>query len=131
FNYYGCPYIAPPTVSVNNVSGADCPYDLTALVSALPAGITAEWHNLNNTLATSLVSDATNVADGTYFVFGKNSDGCYSLGTQVVVSCSSATNCSAPQTLIAEKITGGVRIRFQSAAFPPPLNSYTVRRRLT
>lgn len=131
FNYYGCPTISVPTVSLNSVSDATCPYNLTTLVSGLPAGITAEWHNLNNTLATSLVADATNVSDGTYFVFGKNSDGCYSLSAQVVVVCSVATNCSAPQTLITEAITGGYRVRFQSAAFPPPLNSYTVKRRLT
>lgn len=131
FNYYGCPFIAVPTVSSNNISSATCPYDLTALVSGLPTGITAEWHNLNNTKTSSLVADATNAADGTYFVFAKNADGCYSLGVQVVLSCSSATNCSAPQTLLVEKITGGFRVRFQSAAFPPPLDSYTVRRRLT
>jgi hypothetical protein len=131
FNYYGCPFIAVPTVSSNNISSATCPYDLTALVSGLPTGITAEWHNLNNTKASSLVADATNAADGTYFVFAKNADGCYSLGVQVVLSCSTATNCSAPQTLTVEKITSAFLIKFQSAAFPPPLNSYTVRRRLT
>jgi hypothetical protein len=131
FTYYGCPAIATPIVSLNSVPAADCPYDLTALVSGLAAGITAEWHNLNNTNTSSLVADPTNVSDGTYFVFGKDSNGCYSLPAQVIVVCTGATNCSAPQTLLVESITGGFRIRFQGAAFPPPLNSYTVKRRLT
>lgn len=131
FTYYGCPAIAAPIVSINNITSASCPYNLTLLVSGLPTGITAEWHNLNNTSTSSLVPDATQVQDGSFFVFGKNSDGCYSLGVSVIVSCSSGTNCSAPQNLIVEAITGAYRIRFQSAAYPPPLNSYTVKRRLT
>lgn len=131
FTYYGCPAIATPTVTSNSVSGATCPYNLTALVTGLPVGITAEWHSLNNTNSSSLVPAPTTVSDGTYFVFGKDSNGCYSLAAQVIIVCSSTTNCSAPQTLLVEYITGGNRVRFQSAAFPPPLNSYTVKRRLS
>ncbi|MEO6305976.1 MAG: hypothetical protein ABIP51_22710, partial [Bacteroidia bacterium] len=44
FTYFGCPTIAVPTLTSNNISGADCPYDLTALVNVLPSGIEAEWH---------------------------------------------------------------------------------------
>lgn len=131
FTYFGCPEIAPPTVSDSNVEDATCPYDLTALVGVLPAGITAEWHNLNNTNTSSLVPNPTAVTGGVYYVFGQNSDGCYSLATQVILTCSSDTACSAPQNLIVEPITGDFRVRFQSAAFPPPSNSYTVKRRLT
>lgn len=131
FTYFGCPAIATPVVSLNSVPSATCPYNLTALVSGLAAGITAEWHNLNNTNTSSLVADPTNVSDGTYFVFGKDSNGCYSASAQVIVVCSTATNCSAPQNLLVESITDGFRVRFQGAAFPPPLNSYTVKRRLT
>lgn len=130
FTAFGCPYISVPIVSLNSVPNATCPYNLTPLVSGLPMGITAEWHNLNNTNASSIVPDATQVTDGTYFVFGKNSNGCYSLPAQVVVVCSIATNCSAPQSLLLESIIGGYRVRFQSAAFPPPSNSYSVKRRL-
>jgi hypothetical protein len=131
FEYYGCPVIAPPTVTSNNISSATCPYNLTALVNTLPAGIVAEWHNANSTSPSSIVSNPTATADGIYFVFAKNADGCYSTGVQVILSCSVATGCSAPQSVIAEAITGGVRIRFQSAAYPPPSNSYTVKRRLS
>lgn len=131
FTFFGCATVAPPTVSSNDVPDATCPYDLTALVDPLPAGVTAEWHNLNNHAAASLVADPTAVTGGTYYVFAVDSEGCYSLGTQVHLSCSTPTNCSAPQNLIVEAITGGNRIRFQSAAFPPPLSSYTVKRRLT
>lgn len=131
FTYFGCPAIATPVVSLNSVSDAACPYDLTALVSGLPTGITAEWHNLNNTNSSSLVANPAAVSDGTYFVFGKDANGCYSASAQVIVVCSEATNCSAPQNLLVESITGGFRVRFAGAAFPPPLNSYTVRRRLS
>lgn len=132
FNYFGCAAIATPSVSSNNVSDAECPYDLTALVSGLPSGIIAEWHNLNNTNASSLVANPTDVTGGTYFVFGKNTEGCYSaFAAQVIVTCSSETACSAPQNLIVAAITGDFRVRFEGAAFPPPSNSYTVKRRLT
>lgn len=131
FTYFGCPLIAVPVVSSSNVPDATCPYDLTALVETLPIGVTSEWHNLNNTLASSLTATPNSASDGVYFVFAKDSNGCYSLGTQVILVCSSATNCSAPQNLIVEAIDGGFRARFQGAQFPPPSNSYTVKRRLT
>lgn len=131
FTYYGCPSITAPTVSDSNVVDATCPYDLTPLVTGLPVGITAEWHNLNNTNTSSLVPDPTSVVGGIYYVFAKDSNGCYSTGTQVILTCSTETACSAPQTLLVEAITGGFRVRFQSAAYPPPSNSYTVKRRLT
>jgi len=131
FTYYGCAYIAAPTVSSTSVSDAACPYNLTTLVSGLPLGISQEWHTLNSTSAASLVANPTNAVSGSYYVFAKDVFGCYSLGVNVILSCSSATNCSAPQTLIVQSIVGGYRVRFQSAAYPPPLNSYTVKRRLS
>lgn len=131
FTYFGCPAITAPTVSSSSVSDATCPYNISALVGSLPVGITAEWHNQNNTNNSSLVADPTQVTGGIYYVFGRNSNGCYSTGTQVILTCSTATACTAPQNLIVESIVGGFRVRFQSAAFPPPLNSYTVKRRLT
>lgn len=125
--YSGCATIAPPTVTAAAVSNGDCPYDLTALLNALPSGIEAEWHKANNTDATSLVADPTTVADGVYYVFAKNSANCYSLGIKVTLVCSSDTNCSAPQNIQVESIDSGNRVRFDSAAFAP-LN-YTVKRR--
>lgn len=132
FTYFGCPAIASVSVSSANITDAECPYDLTALVNSLPSGIIAEWHNLNNTNASSFVPDPTNATGGIYFVFGKNTEGCYSaFGTQVILTCSSETACTAPQNLIVAAITGDFRVRFSGAAFPPPANSYTVKRRLT
>jgi len=130
FIEFGCPLIASPSVTSASVTD-NCPFDLTSLVDPLPLGITAEWHNLNNTNTSSLVSDPTNAIGGVYFLFGKNSDGCYSVGRQVILECTTLTSCSAPQNLLAEYIVGGFRLRFQSAAYPPPDNSYTVKRRLS
>ena len=128
FTYFGCPTITPPTVTSANIT-ASCPYNLTALVGALPAGIAAEWHSQNNTNAQTLVANPSQATDGTYYVFAKNSNGCYSVGVAVVLVCATG-NCTAPQNLIADAITGGTRLRFSSASYPPPANSYTVKRRL-
>lgn len=131
FQNIACPHIEPISVSSNNINGADCPYDLTALVAALPAGITAEWHTANNTNANTLVGNAAAVNSGVYYGFAKNIDNCYSIGIQVQVICAAASDCSEPQNLVASLIGGGVLVQFQSAAFPPPANSYTVKRRLS
>lgn len=131
FNEIGCATIVAPSVSSNTASNVTCPYNLTGLVLALPSGITAEWHNANNTLAGSLVPDPTLVVDGTYYVFAKDSNGCYSSGVQVVVTCSSGGgSVTAPQNLQVTPQFGSFLIQFQSAAFPPPVNSYTLKRRL-
>jgi hypothetical protein len=129
-NYIGCADINPLTLSSNNVSGATCPYDLTSLVSALPVGITQEWHTANNTSPSTLVSDPTSVISGVYFGFAKDASGCYSIVKQVTISCLTASECSAPQNLTAVHVIGSNTIEFQSAAFPPPGNSYTVKRRV-
>lgn len=130
FTYIGCDTVAPPTVSSNNVNGVSCPYDLTSLVSTPPLGIDVEWHTANNTNASSLVPDATNVSSGVYYAFAKNGDGCYSTATVVTLICAEATSCTAPQGLFAQPFLGAFRILFSSAAYPPPSNSYTVKRRL-
>lgn len=131
FTFLACPSISPPVVSSNNVNGVACPYDLTTLLSAPPAGITVEWHTANNTQSYSLVPDATEVSSGVYYAFAKNSDGCFSTSTVVTLICAAATSCTAPQTLLVTNSTGGFLVQFQSAAFPPPSNSYTVKRRLS
>lgn len=130
FTLFACAQIEPPSVSSNNVNGVDCPYDLTALVDALPSGVTAEWHTANNTSASSLLGNPASVSSGSYWVFAKDDEGCYSIGINVIVVCDSESACTAPQTLFVSTITGGNLVQFQSAAFPPPLNSYTVKRRL-
>lgn len=86
---------------------------------------------MNNTNPSSLVSDPTNALQGTYFVFGKDSNGFYSEGVQVQLVCNASGSCSAPQTLTVVPAFGSNLIQFQSAAYPPPLNSYTVKRRLS
>lgn len=131
FGYLACPSISPPVVSSNNVNGVECPYDLTALVSTPPVGITTEWHTANNTSAITLVPDPTAVSSGVYYAFAKDADGCYSTSTQVTVICAAETSCTAPQTLLVVNAVGGFKVSFQSAAFPPPANSYTVKRRLS
>lgn len=127
FTYYGCPTIAPISVSSIAVVGATCPFNISTLVSGLPSGIDAEWHTLNNTNNSSIVTDETAVSGGTYYVFAKDTNGCYSLGKKVTVACSEITNCTAPQNLIVEAITGSFRVRFSSATYPPA--SYTVKRK--
>jgi len=130
FAYLGCPSISPPVVSSNNVNGVECPYDLTTLESTPPVGITNEWHTANNTNASSLVPDATQVSSGVYYAFAKDADGCYSTATTVTLICAEATSCTAPQNLLVADSVGGFLASFQSAAFPPPSSSYTVKRRL-
>lgn len=130
FNELGCPSIAAPSVSTSAALNVACPYNLTGLVLTLPSGITAEWHTANNTLSSTLVPDATSVTDGIYYVFAKDSNGCYSIGVQVVVTCQISGTCTAPQTLSATPQFGSLLIQFQSAAFPPTANSYTLKRRL-
>lgn len=129
FGYLACPSISAPVVSSNNVNDAECPYDLTALVSPPPVGIETEWHTANNTNASTLISNPASVSSGVYYAFSKNADGCYSTSTVVTLICSGESSCTAPQTLLVALGVGGYKVSFQSAAFPPPLNSYTVKRK--
>lgn len=130
FGFLACPSISAPVVSSNNENGVTCPYDLTNLIyPEPPIGITIEWHTANNTLDSTLIPDPENVTSGVYYAFAKNADGCYSTSTVVTVICGSATSCSAPQTLLVVDAVGGFKVSFQSAAFPPPSNSYTVKRK--
>ncbi len=117
-------------MTTTNANGVPCPYDLTALVNALPAGISAEWHTANNTLASTLVPNAQSVVTGTYYVFAKDNNGCYSAGVLVQVICQLAS-CTAPQSLSVEKTPTGFLVKFNGAAFPPSgATPYTVKRRL-
>lgn len=123
------PFIAPPQIYSQYLKAA-CPYDITTNVLPLPLGISSEFHRLNNTSADSLVPDPTNVLQGVYWVFGKDSNGFYSDGTQMQLTCDASGSCSEPQNITVVPIIGGNMVQFQSAAYPPPLNSYTVKRRL-
>lgn len=135
FQYLGCPEL-PATLLVeddigpDNVVTAPCVFDLTALVS-LSNPETAEWHTANNTLPGTLVSNPASVGGGTYYVFNKDGNGCFSPSTRITVNCESESSCTAPQNL--EVVVFGIYnffVKFQSAAYPPPANSYTVKRRL-
>lgn len=130
FNFLGCPTVTPPVVSSNNINGVECPFDLEGIVSAPPVGIETEWHTGNNTLAASLVPDPTAVSSGVYYAFSKDADGCYSTATVVTLICDGETSCTAPQSLEVTEVSGDFRVTFNSASFPPPLDSYTVKRRL-
>lgn len=127
--HFGCPEIGSPELP-QEVFTETCPFDFTAIMESipLPEGVTLEVHNANNTHASSLV-DHTNLGSGTYWVFMSNGEGCFGAGREFQVVCDSAASCTAPQNLLVEKITGGNRITFQSAAYPPA--SYTVKRRLS
>jgi len=128
FGFISCPFIQPPTLSASNVN-ATCPFDLTSMVyPAPPLGITIEWHNQNNTLASSLVPDDENVSGGVYYAFAKDSAGCYSSAAALTVVCAS-DSCTAPQSMLVEDAGGGFKVSFLSANNPPPLNSYTVKRK--
>lgn len=129
FGFTGCAAINPPNVSMTSVANATCPYDLTGLLSGLPIGITAEWHTANNHLATSLVPDETSVTDGIYYAFATDGNNCFSTGVKVTVTCAVSSSCSAPQNLTVTAIIGGLKVAFQSALYPPPANSYTVKRK--
>lgn len=130
FLEFGCPLIAPATVEPM-FDGVDCPFDLLAELPALEGGYDYEVHNQENTNNSSLVSDPTNLLTGIYYVYIKQNDtGCYSIPRKVTIICEAATTCTAPQNLIAQKL--GIcnnLVRFQSAAYPPPGNSYTIKRK--
>lgn len=129
FEYLGCPEIVPPTFAGDRAVTAPCPYDLTALVLTLPVGTTVEWRNVYGVV----ISNPAEVIGGTYYAFSKDADGCYSSsGMAFEVTCEEgASSCTAPQNLEVINFGGMSHlVRFQSAAYPPPGNSYTVRRRL-
>lgn len=136
FRFLGCPDIAP-TILITlteylggySVNG-DCPYDLGGLVDG-GNPLTAEWHTANDTSAATLVENPAAVSGGVYYVFNKDANGCYSPGTRVSLICSAISSCTAPQNLTVGVFgSSNFFVQFQSAAYPPPANSYTVYRRL-
>lgn len=136
FKFLGCPDIAPTVlISLTEYLGGysvngDCPYDLNSLVDG-GNPLTVEWHTANDTTAATLVSNPAKVSGGVYYAFNKDADGCFSPGTRVNLICSSETSCTAPQNLtIGVFGASNFFIQFQSAAYPPPANSYSVYRRL-
>lgn len=133
FQKAGCPTVAPTILTEDVVDGvvtATCPFDLTSVVDGSNPN-TAEWHTADNTLAGTMVSNPAASAGGAYWVFNKDSNGCYSVGLKVTILCDAEASCTAPQNLTVGQFgADNFYIRFQSAAYPPPGNSYTVKRRL-
>ncbi|MBP6385482.1 MAG: DUF11 domain-containing protein, partial [Pseudarcicella sp.] len=87
-----------PIPSPTTITNA-CPVttsNLNTLVN-IPVGQAYEWHNANNNLPSTLVSDPTSVSTGTFYVFAKiNSTGCESPMSAAVTAiqdiCPIATN---------------------------------------
>lgn len=135
-HYTGCPEVAPPSLSSNLFESVQCPFDLEAALALTPGDY--ELHNMNNTLASSLVGNPNAVNDGEYWVFARQAAGagyCYSVGQKVTVLCGTAESCTAPQNLqsyFGADTPGGILqyFRFNSALYPPPGNSYTAKKRL-
>lgn len=94
------PSMTTPSVAepVNN----PCPsttVDLTALSAALTPSVSGgifEWH-ASNSSGSPLVSDATAVGAGTYYLFEKSPANCYSIGAAVTVNI--VTCCPSPQCI--------------------------------
>lgn len=137
FEFAGCPDIAKTILVTltgdafgNYYATGPCPFDLTALVD-VSNPLTSEWHTANNTNADTLITNPATVLGGIYYVFNKDADGCYSPGTRVRITCDAEESCTAPQNLTVGPFgVNNFYVQFQSAAYPPPLNSYTVKRRL-
>lgn len=131
FQQTACAIIAPPLLSSTNAANVTCPFSLTSLVVSTPPGISVEWHSLNNTLANSLVPNPVSVLGGTYFAFAKDASGCYSPSIAVLVTCDTGSGTvTAPQNIQVTAQVGSKLVSFHSAAYPPPANSYTLKRRL-
>lgn len=133
FIFTGCPDIPKPTVTDAYAENVECPFDLTSLNSSPGVGYEYQWRTSNSTANDSnLVANPEGVVAGIYWLFAKSTtDGCYSQGTQVIVTCAE-DSCSAPQNPSVETVVGFATVNtisFYSAAYPPPSNSYTVKRR--
>jgi hypothetical protein len=104
FTHAGCPTILPPTLTVDTIASAACPFNLnTILASAPPVGTVVEWHTANNTNVSTLISDPTLVTSGTYYAFHKNGNGCYSTSSVLQVNCATVGNCTEPLSLLVQK----------------------------
>lgn len=113
----------------NGVASGPCPFDLNTLIS-ISTLHSVEWHTADNTLPSSLVTNPASVGGGNYWAFAKDGN-CYSVGKKVTILCSEEESCTAPQNLSVVKFGAyNFFVQFQSAAYPPPANSYTVKRRL-
>ena len=95
-NSFGCKDTAQVTVNIENPqtpniqSGdfTDCSLTLNlGDYEGMPSqtDYTLEWHNANNTLPASLLSNLI-VGTGTYYLFEKSPNGCYSASTAFVVT---------------------------------------------
>lgn len=129
FAYTGCPAIAAPSLSSNNVQNAACPFNLNTLVTAI-AGLTIKWNNVNILPDnTSIVPNPAAVTSGTYYAWHVDVNGCASPSSSVIVACAVVGNCTEPLNLLVEKgLNNSALITFSASATTPP--SYLVKRKL-
>jgi hypothetical protein len=81
-----------------------------------------------------LVADPASVSTGVYYAFYKHSDGCYSaVAAKLTLVCDIVDTCSAPQNPTFQRIVSGLNpvvfVNFDAAQYPPPGNSYVIKRR--
>jgi hypothetical protein len=132
FQRAGCPEVPVPIFSEDYTSGtttSPCPFDLTSVEDVSNTN-PIEWHTAYDTTASTLVTNPAAAGGGSYYAFAKDGD-CFSPGKRLIVICTEEGSCTAPQNL--QVVVFGVNnffVKFQSAAYPPPANSYTVYRRL-
>lgn len=105
----------PTTPSVIASIANNCAINATtvnlanAITSTVSAGGIFEWHTANST-SSPVISNPTAIGAGTYFLFEKSSNGCYSDGAMVVVNIN-ACQCTNPPVVSLSAllpICGGV-----------------------
>ena len=100
--------LPPAPVPTSLTKSNTCPavtVDLISLQPAAVSGITYEWHTAsNNPGAGTLVNTPGSVVAGTYYLYAKNSTGCYSVASTAVTATINACTCPAGTTapVIAE-----------------------------
>eukprot|EP00388_Colpodella_angusta_P001430 GDKJ01004577.1.p1 GENE.GDKJ01004577.1~~GDKJ01004577.1.p1 ORF type:complete len:2063 (+),score=134.68 GDKJ01004577.1:1736-7924(+) len=105
----------PTTPSVIASIANNCAINATtvnladAITSTVSAGGTFEWHTANST-SSAVISNPTAIGAGTYFLFEKSSNGCYSDGAMVVVNINSCQCTNPPVVSLTAllPICGGV-----------------------
>ncbi|SFQ43346.1 conserved repeat domain-containing protein, partial [Pseudarcicella hirudinis] len=95
-----------PILAVTNV-GNNCPSvtaNLVPNVTASTPGGVIEFHTSNDTTRASLVSNATAVSGGTYYVFEISSSKCVSIGKPITVTITPC-NCANPATIVISPVS--------------------------
>ncbi|MBB6002881.1 gliding motility-associated C-terminal domain-containing protein [Arcicella rosea] len=105
----------PTTPSVIASIANNCAINATtvnlanAITSTVSVGGIFEWHTANST-SSPVISNPTAIGAGTYFLFEKSSNGCYSDGAMVVVNINSCQCTNPPVVSLTAllPICGGV-----------------------